>query len=267
MSQPNGWRAYTVGARYSERIPSFPEGMHVMGLSAERLEVICAFRNLAPEEVEGFLRGPFEVGIWSAGELAVLLARCAPSRGWMDAPYDARMQVLAERKRLAPPAPRASIVPWILVEADTGVILGQRVATLSARFMAEVARVVALQLANLSGVGGYNRAVDAYQARYQPEDLARLATVTEVLGVDVPPAGPDAPDVEELSRRYPALDPRVWEVMAEALGMGAARIAARGDEDWWVDPEFGPDVPVLQLGYDDTLGMVDRRRFPEDGKT
>ena len=54
--------------------------------------------------------------------------------------------------------------------------------------------------------------------------------------------------------------------MAELLAQGVARIETRGGEDWWVDPEFGPDVPVAALGYDETLGMVDLRRHPRPGQ-
>lgn len=51
--------------------------------------------------------------------------------------------------------------------------------------------------------------------------------------------------------------------MAEALANGEAEIQIKAGADYWVDPQFGPDVPVLSLGYDETLGMVDRRKYPE----
>lgn len=69
----------------------------------------------------------------------------------------------------------------------------------------------------------------------------------------------ERPTAARLAQQYPDLDPRACEVLAEALASGAARIERRGDVDWYMDPEFGGDTPVPSLGYDDELGLVDRR--------
>lgn len=70
---------------------------------------------------------------------------------------------------------------------------------------------------------------------------------------------PVRPTAAQLAQQYPGLDARACEVLVESLGSGAASIERRGDEDWYIDPEFGRDTPVASLDYDDELGLVDRR--------
>ncbi|WP_221091558.1 hypothetical protein [Deinococcus aquaedulcis] len=49
--------------------------------------------------------------------------------------------------------------------------------------------------------------------------------------------------------------PQVQEVVEAAVAAGEARIERRGDVVWYVDPLFGPDVPLSSLRYDPELGL------------
>lgn len=65
--------------------------------------------------------------------------------------------------------------------------------------------------------------------------------------------------------QYPnlAADDRVRAVVAEALAAGEAHIEERDGVAWYVDPLFGPDVPVGALAYSEEIGLYVR---PTDEK-
>lgn len=253
---------YRVGERISPNMTQFSEGLHILGLSAERQDVVVAFNDLSEDEIQGFRTGPFDVAIATAQELGILLVRCAGSNGWMDVEWDIRRYPEAER---TPLSASYTLVVWFLVDANTGIIRAMRQATLSPAFSERLGKTATRQLTLPFSERRHAQLIGEYQQQ-SSEQLARKAWVSESLGLSEPPAPQPVKIIEMLAAAYPSLDSRVREVMAEALVRREARIEQRGTEDWWIDPSFGEDTPILKLGYDETFGLVDRRSHPESGK-
>ena len=250
---------YQVGRPYNPAWRSVPQGLHVMNLSAERLEVLVSFSGLSDAEVAAWRTSPLEVGLATHEELVVVLVRCEGSNGWMDAPFDIRLLPDTER---TPPSIGQTAVNWFLVEAETGVIRAISYATLTRTFMGELSSRLEAQLRAPFDQARYGRLVDAYQARFQPEALARRAWVVEQVGIAEPQGvGPLAEVAQEIGGELLDLIrmPEVREVVAEAIARGEAHLEERGGVVCYIDPGFGPEVPLDALGYDDDLGMVDTR--------
>lgn len=249
-----------VGQPYNPAWSSVPAGMYVMNLSAERLEVLISFSHLTDEEVTRWRATPLEIGLASHQELVVLLARCEGSEGWMDAPFDLRVAPASER---TPPPIGQTAVMWLLIEAETGLVRRIRYATLTRTFMAELSSRLETQLRTPFDRGRYDRLVEDYQARFQPEDLVRRAWVVEQAGIAEPQGvGPRVEVAQEIGDDLLDLIriPEVREVVAEAIARGEAHLEERDSVVWYIDPGFGPEVPLDALSYDDELGMVDNRQ-------
>lgn len=240
-----------------------PEGLYVTGLSARRMEVLVIYAGLTDADVRKWQEGPIMVGLAEAGGLAVLLVRDPISEA--DAPYDIRAGGAGERGL---PGERYGAITWILLEAETGRIRALKLGSVTPTFMQTLRPILAQQLLYPLDVTDYGRRVDAYQSQYAIADLWQRALVREQLGLTEPiaPSAARSLTAADVQARYPQLDARVCEVLAETLASGVAHIETRASEDWYVDPEFGDDTPVAQLGYDETLGMVDRRRWPKNGQ-
>jgi hypothetical protein len=50
-------------------------------------------------------------------------------------------------------------------------------------------------------------------------------------------------------------DPRVAEVINNAIKAGSAKIEFRANQWWYIDPHFGKDTPLNYLNYNDELGL------------
>lgn len=156
------------------------------------------------------------------------------------------------------------------MDAATGIILGLRANTVTPQFTAQLRELLKRQAATPFNRARYDADIDGFQQRFSTEALVRRAWITEQTGVTAPVSGPmreaqaDIVDTRDLNTLIS--DERIHEVVTEAIGRGEAHLDERDDETWYVDPGFGPDVPLRLLGYDEDLGLVDRRRFPEAPK-
>lgn len=254
-----------VGQPYHPEFIGVPDGVHVLGLGAERLEVIVVLSDPTPAEVEAFRTAPLEVGLATHQELIVLLLRIRGAlNGWSDATFDIRRAPAGER---TPPSLGQSAVTWLLLD-QRGIIQVIRLATLTRRFMGTLREKVEAQLREPFRQERLDRLVHEYQARYSPDALVHRAWVVEVAGTSEPhDVGPVAEVAAEARTELADLiaDDRVREVVAEAIARGEAHVEEREGVWWYVDPHFGPDLPLAELGYDETLGLVDRRRFGGPG--
>ncbi|OWL98961.1 hypothetical protein CBQ26_00445 [Deinococcus indicus] len=258
-----------VGQRYHPNVSVWPEGLHVFGLSAQRMEVMVALGGVTDAEAAAFrdTTRPFEVGLASHGSVVILLARMPGVMDWSDAPYDARLMPADERGL---PVIGHTLIQWLLVDAKTGILRGIRSATVTPQFTAQLHELLEGQAARPFRRATYDADVAAYQQRFTAQALVRRAWITEQAGITVPVTESmreaQADIADTLGLHDLIADERIREVVAEAIGRGEAHLEERDGEAWYVDPGFGPDVPVRLLGYDEDLGMVDRRQFPEKPK-
>jgi hypothetical protein len=257
-----------VGQRYHPAVGRWPAGLHVLGLSAERLEIMLALDAPSPDEIEAFRRSPLEVGLCRPEGLLVLLLRIRGILDWTDAPFDIRLCPPQERS----PLPVGQLAPiWLLVDAQTGVLQALRLTSLSSRLCDELRAVIDEQRARPLDRQAEARAVARYQAGPDSAALAAGAPLLEVAGVNDPPDTPQAQvaaefaaELGELSGQVP--DARLREVMAGAMARGEASLQRVDGELVYVDTEYDAPIPLRHLRYDEALGLVDGRRYPGPGQ-
>lgn len=258
-----------VGERYHPNVAAWPEGLHVRSLSAQLMEVMISLGGLRDEEVAAFrdTTRPLEVGLASHGSLVILLAKIPGVMDWSDAPYDARLLPSGQQGL---PVVGHTLVQWVLVDAATGILRGMRAATVTPQFTAQLRELLERQAAKPFNRATYEADATAYQSRFTAQTLVRRAWIVEQAGVTAPVSEPmreaQADIVDTLDLNTLISDERIREVVAESIARGEAHLDERDGETWYVDPGFGPDVPARLLGYDEDLGMVDRRQFPEAPK-
>lgn len=258
---------FQVGQPYNPSVKAWPEGVHVGGLSEQRMEILVAFARPTSAEVQAFrdTSNVVEVGLASHGSLVLFLAKIPGVFDWADCPYDARLMPPSQQGL---PTIGHTLIQWIFVDAATGIILGLRASTVTPQFTMRLRELLERQAATPFNRTRYDADIDGYQQRFSTEALVRRAWIVEQTGVTAPVSGPmreaQADIVDTLDLNTLISDDRIREVVTEAIGRGEAHLDERGDETWYVDPGFGPDVPLRLLGYDEDLGLVDRRRFPEN---
>lgn len=166
---------YSVGEPYSPHIARLPQGIHVINLSAERLEVVISLDHPTADEIANFTpsRSTIKVGVACHQELLILLFR---QRGvvddWSDAPFDVRLTPPAEQ---TPPPAARSLMTWVLVDSTTDIIRGLRLTSVSAQFMGAVRDCLARQVAQPFDRERYDALVEEYQERFTPRHLVKQA--------------------------------------------------------------------------------------------
>lgn len=248
----------TVGTPYFSGGRGMPEGVHVLGLSDRRMEVIVALGRLKASEVEDWKRRPIKLGVTTHEELLVLLMHCAGIVGWADAPFDIRVCPPGEQG--LPPA-QTTLMTCLLVAAETSVVRAIRVVSVSAAFMAEVRAVLARQLQLPFAVERYHYLAYDYQARYPTDRLVKRAARVETLGAAVqPPATP--PQMPNTASWLSLIDDAsVREVVIESVESGEAVVVDRHGEWWYIDTQDGDEMRLTDLRYDKTIGMYDMTAF------
>lgn len=182
-----------VGQRYAPQVTTWPEGVHVGGLSAQRMEILVTFARPTDAEVQAFrdTRRAVEVGLASHGSLILFLAKLPGVFDWTDCPYDARLLPPAEQGL---PAPGFTLLQWIFVDAETGVIRALRATTVTPHFTEQLRALLVRQAATPFRRSQYDADINGYQQRFTTEALVRRAQVTEQAGAagESGPPGPCA---------------------------------------------------------------------------
>lgn len=168
-----------VGDRYNAKVSQWTEGMHILGLSAERPQVMIAMPRPSASEIEAFRSGPMNVGLASHGSVVVILVRIDGSIDWSDAPFDIRLAPVTER---TPPGERLA-VSWVLVDSRNGIVEAMRMTSLTRTFTDLLRARLEGQLAAPFNRARYDREVSEYQRRFEIEAMVRRAWIVETPGL------------------------------------------------------------------------------------
>ncbi|MDK2013601.1 MULTISPECIES: hypothetical protein [unclassified Deinococcus] len=84
---------FQVGQPYNPNVRTWPEGVHIGGLSEQRMEILVSFTRPTDVEMQAFrdTSDVVEVGLASHGSLVLFLAKIPGVFDWTDCPYDARL--------------------------------------------------------------------------------------------------------------------------------------------------------------------------------
>ena len=172
-----------VGKPYLPGCTQLQEG-YQFTWSNGRLELLIVWNALTPQEVEGIQRAPMQVGLVVVGPIIFFLYQFESITSWCDAPYTFHMVPVAERS--LPPAPLGpesrALVNVILVEAQSGLVQGIRVVTLSPALTQRLFEAIGQQAAQPFEQGYYHATLSAVYEDQSSADLARQAEWIETVG-------------------------------------------------------------------------------------
>lgn len=167
---------YAVGKLYHPnrtRWPQSPQFNFRSGL----YELVLFFENATKAEIDAVRRDPAEFALTTTGnpDLLFFLYRFGSRVPWGDAPYSWHMVPADQRSLPVALAPEQGILlPIILVEATTGIILAMRQVSLSPHFSRALVDHIIAQAARPFSQPRYDAALTRTYMRYP--DSAQMIT-------------------------------------------------------------------------------------------
>jgi hypothetical protein len=177
---------FQVGKPYNPNVRHWQEAVQYTFRGGQH-ELTLFFRNPQLNEVQAVERGRKEFALVVDGDVIVFLFRFSGAnpnqRGipWSDCPYSWHLLPPSDQQVL-PVAPAnmtsetRAAMHIFLVNADTGIILAMRpLITLSHEFTVQLHQAILAQIERPFDKVRYDRQVRALQARYQSQEMVRLA--------------------------------------------------------------------------------------------
>lgn len=145
--------------------------------------LLFAFRKPKPKEVQAAKSGQVELALYEDGPVLFVLHKIDGMEDWSDCPFSIRLckkiefdwsDEIQEGQGLA--------LSIVLVDADTGILLAQRIVGTSTEFARELRAAIMRQLEQPFVVDAYGRKINEIYSKYQSLQLLRLAKAKHGIG-------------------------------------------------------------------------------------
>src|SRR3954453_19721584 len=169
---------YEVGRPFDPSRTTWPETV-TYSYRNGRHELVAFRRRPSMAEIEALTEGPSEFTLYVDGDLLLLLYRFHslefdPVIDWSDSPFTIHRVPDTERQ-LPPDEPDQGQIHVLLVNADTGLVIGARTLTLDEAFTTALHLAIRDQAERPWSSGDYELALRRLYASHRTGELARLA--------------------------------------------------------------------------------------------
>jgi hypothetical protein len=138
--------------------------------------LIFAFQNPNPKEIQAAKTGKVELALYEDGPVLFILHRIDGLEDWSDCPFSVRLcknvefdwsEEIQEGYGLA--------LNIVLIDADTGILLAQRVVGTSTEFAREIRGAILRQLEHPFDEHIYNKKIDQIYSQLSSQQILRRA--------------------------------------------------------------------------------------------
>ncbi len=168
-----------VGEQFISGRTKYPEGVRFEYTESGPC-LIFAFRNPSQKEIEAARKGKVELALHETSLILWVLHRIEGLEQWSDCPFSIRIydgierafdwsEKIDEGKGVA--------LSIVLVNADTGILLAQRLIGLSTKFSQELRSAIFRQLEQPFSKAEYTAEINRAYANYSTKKLLSFATV------------------------------------------------------------------------------------------
>lgn len=170
--------SYQVGALYAPGRTSWPEaGEYNYRAGAHELRLF--YSRLKETDIKAITRRPCEFGVLSVGPALFFLYKFSDDSQWSDAPYSWHMVRAAQpEEETEPPALQENervLLSIVLVAAETGIIAGLRMVSLSINVSRALHAAIRAQIAEPFDQSVYEQTLADVYRRQTSDQLALLA--------------------------------------------------------------------------------------------
>jgi len=169
---------YEVGRPFDPSRTTWPETV-TYSYRNGRHELVAFRRRPSMAEIEALTEGPSEFALYVDGDLLLLLYRfhsleLDPVIDWSDSPFTIH-RVPENERQLPPDAPGRGQLHVLLIDAGTGLVIGERTLTLDETFMTALHNAIREQAGRPWSSGDYERTLRQLYSRHRTGEIARLA--------------------------------------------------------------------------------------------